>query len=278
MEIKEITVNDYLTKSNLPASDYVINPYVGCSHGCRYCYASFMKRFTGHKENWGDFIDIKKCNKRINLRKISGKSVFLSSVTDCYSELEEKFLITRGILEQLIDSDCYLSISTKSSLILRDIDLLKQIKNLTVSMSINTLNENFKNDMDKASSIKSRLNALKELHKNGIYTVLFMSPIFPYITEWEEIMEISKEFVNEYWFENLNLRGSYKRDILDYIKEKYNEIYPEYTEIYDKKNNKYWEVLSDEINSYCKANNIKYINYFYHKELIEKKKASVKNG
>ncbi len=278
MEIKEITVNDYLTKSNLPASDYVINPYVGCSHGCRYCYASFMKRFTGHKENWGDFIDIKKCNKKINLRKISGKTVFLSSVTDCYNELEEKFLITRGILEQLIDSDCYLSISTKSSLILRDIDLLKQIKNLTVSMSINTLNENFKNDMDKASSIKSRLNALKELHKNGIYTVLFMSPIFPYITEWEEIMEISKEFVDEYWFENLNLRGSYKRDILDYIKEKYNEIYPEYTEIYDKKNNKYWEVLSDEINSYCKANNIKYINYFYHKELIEKKKASVKNG
>ena len=278
MEIKEITVNDYLTKSNLPASDYVINPYVGCSHGCRYCYASFMKRFTGHKENWGDFIDIKKCNKKINLRKISGKNVFLSSVTDCYNELEEKFLITRGILEQLIDSDCYLSISTKSSLILRDIDLLKQIKNLTVSMSINTLNENFKNDMDKASSIKSRLNALKELHKNGIYTVLFMSPIFPYITEWEEIMEISKEFVDEYWFENLNLRGSYKRDILDYIKENYNEIYPEYTEIYDKKNNKYWEVLSDEINSYCKANNIKYINYFYHKELIEKKKASVKNG
>ena len=278
MKIKEINVNDYLTKSNLPASDYVINPYVGCSHGCRYCYASFMKRFTGHQENWGDFVDIKKCNKKINLRKISGKNVFLSSVTDCYNEFEERYLITRKILEQLVDSDCYLSISTKSSLILRDIDLLKQIKNLTVSMSINTLNENFKNDMDKASSIKSRLNALKELHKNGIYTVLFMSPIFPYITEWKEIMEISKEFVDEYWFENLNLRGSYKRDILDYIKEKYNEIYPEYTEIYDKKNNKYWEVLSDEINSYCKANNIKYINYFYHKELIEKKKASVKNG
>lgn len=278
MEIKEIYVNDYLTKSNLPASDYVINPYVGCSHGCRYCYASFMKRFTGHKENWGDFIDIKKCNKKINLRKISGKNVFLSSVTDCYNELEEKFLITRGILEQLIISDCYLSISTKSSLILRDIDLLKQIKNLTVSMSINTLDENFKNDMDKASSIKSRLNTLKELHKNGIYTVLFMSPIFPYITQWKEIIEISKEYVDEYWFENLNLRGSYKKDILDYIKENYNEVYPIYIEIYDKKNNKYWEALANEINSYCEANNIKYVNYFCHKGLVKKKKESVKNG
>lgn len=278
MKIKEICVNDYLTKSNLPASDYVINPYVGCSHGCRYCYASFMKRFTGHKENWGEFIDIKKCNKKINLRKISGKNVFLSSVTDCYNELEEKFLITRKILEQLVDSDCYLSISTKSILILRDIDLLKHIKNLTVSMSINTLDENFKNDMDKASSIKSRLNTLEELHKNGIYTVLFMSPIFPYITEWKKIIEISKEYVDEYWFENLNLRGSYKKDILDYIKNNFKEIYPKYIEIYDQKNNKYWEVLADKINNYCEANNIKYINYFYHKELVEKKKESVKNG
>ena len=245
MEIKEVFVNDYLTKSNLPSSDYVINPYVGCSHGCRYCYASFMRRFTGHKENWGDFIDIKKCNKKINLIKISRKKVFLSSVTDCYNELEKKYLITREILKELVDSDCYLSISTKSSLILRDIDLLKQMKNLTVSMSINTLNEKFKNDMDNASAIKERLNTLKELHKNGIYTVLFMSPIFPYITEWKKIIEESKEYVDEYWFENLNLRGSYKKDILDYIKDNYKEIYLKYIEIYDQKNNNYWETLAD---------------------------------
>lgn len=277
MEIKEINVNDYLTKSNLPSSDYVINPYVGCSHGCKYCYASFMKRFTGHKENWGEFVDIKRCDKKINLRKISKKNVFLSSVTDCYNEVEEKYFITRSILEQLLNSDCYLSISTKSKLILRDIDLLKQIKKLTVSMSINTLNEQLKNDMDNASSIKNRLETLKELHKNGIYTVLFMSPIFPYITEWKEIIEISKEYVDEYWFENLNLRGSYKKDILDYIKQNYNELYPEYIEIYNKKNNDYWKKLAEKINNYCEENDIKYINYFYHKELVEKKKEGIGN-
>ena len=93
-----------------------------------------------------------------------------------------------------------------------------------VSISINTLNEKFKNDMDNASSIKERLETLKKLHKNGIYTVLFMSPIFPYITEWKEIIEISKEYVDEYWFENLNLRGSYKKEILDYIQMIMNKI------------------------------------------------------
>ena len=277
MKIKEINVHDYLTKSNLPSSDYVINPYVGCSHGCRYCYASFMKRFTGHEEVWGEFVDIKKCDKKINLNKISKKNVFLSSVTDCYNEVEEKYHITRSILEQLIHSDCYLSISTKSKLILRDIDLLKQIQNLTVSMSINTLDEKFKNDMDNASSIKDRLKTLQKLHENGIYTVLFMSPIFPYITEWKKIIEISKEYIDEYWFENLNLRGSYKKDVLEYIKQNYNEFYPEYIEIYDNKNNDYWEELAEEINNYCKENDIKYINYFYHKKLVDQKKEGIKN-
>ena len=274
MVVNEITVNNYLTKSNLPDSDYVINPYVGCTHGCKYCYASFMKRFTGHKENWGDFIDIKRCNKPIDLKKISGKNVFLSSVTDCYNQYEKDFCITRNILEQLIDSDCNLSISTKSKLILRDIDLLKQMKNLIVCMSINSLNEKFRSDMDNASTIKERIDTLKELHNNGIYTVLFMSPIFPYITEWKEIIDQTKDYVDEYWFENLNLRGNYKKEILDYIRTNYSDLYSDYIDIYLKKNNKYWKDLAEEINNYCNLNNINYTNYFYHKELVEKKKES----
>ena len=276
MIVKEIKVNDYLTKSNLPASDYVINPYVGCSHRCKYCYASFMKRFTGHTEDWGTFIDVKRCDKKINLNKISKKSVFLSSVTDCYNQLEEKYKLTRHILEQIVDSDCYLSISTKSKLILRDIDLLKQIKNLSVSMSINTLDENFRNDMDNASTIEERLNTLRELHDNGIYTVLFMSPIFPYITEWKEIIEKSKNYVDEYWFENLNLREQYKNYIMNYIKNKYPKYYDSYVDIYIKNKKEYWISLSNDINDYCRKNNINYINYFYHEELVKNKKETQK--
>lgn len=273
MEIieKKIQVNDYVTKSNLPASDFVINPYVGCPHGCKYCYASFMKRFTGHKEDWGTFVDIKQCDKKINTKKLENKRVFLSSVTDCYNEFEEKYELTRNILKQLVDVECELSISTKSKLILRDLDLLKQMKNLVVSMSINTLDENFKNDMDNASSISDRLNALKELHNNGIRTVLFMSPIFPYITDFKKIIDISKDYIDEYWFENLNLRGSYKQTILDYISDKYPDLVDKYNDIYNNKNKEYWKELSKEIEEYCKTNNIKYINYFYHEELVKNK-------
>lgn len=268
---KHIEVKDYVTKSNLPASDYVINPYIGCSHACKYCYACFMKRFTGHSEEWGTFIDIKHCDKPISVKKLTNKSVFLSSVTDCYNKFEEKYCITREILEQLKAIDCELGISTKSKLILRDVDLLKKCKNLKVSMSINTLDEDFKNDMDNASSIEERLSTLNKLHNHGIYTVLFMSPIFPGITDFKSIIKVSKSFVDEYWFENLNLRGSYKPTILSYIEKKHPALIDLYESIYLKGNNEYWIDLSIDIENYCKTNNIKYINYFYHEELVKAK-------
>lgn len=272
MIIKEIETKDYLTKSNLPSSDYVINPYVGCPHGCKYCYASFMKRFTNHPEPWGDFIDIKRCSKIIDTRKLIGKRVFMSSVTDCYNPYEEKYCLTRHILKELINVDCYLDISTKSSLILRDIDILKELSHVTVASSINTLDESFKNDMDNASSIKERLNTLKTLHENGIRTVLFMSPIFPYITDFKSIIEKSKDYIDEYWFENLNLRGDYKQIILKYIKEKYPNYYQGYYQIYVLNNASYWDNLAIEIEKYCVSNNIKFQNFFHHNELVRNKK------
>lgn len=267
----QIETKDYLTKSNLPASDYVINPYVGCPHGCIYCYARFMKRFTKHSEPWGDFIDIKTCKKPININKLTGKTVFLSSVTDCYNKFEEKYQKTRKILEQLVDSDCTLNISTKSSLILRDIDLLRKIKNLKVAISINTLEEEIKNDMDQASSISERLRTLKELYDSNIDTVLFMSPIFPGLTDYKKIIERTHTYVDEYWMENLNLRGEYKETILNYINKKFPQYAELYREIYICKNETYWKELALEIQNYCEQNSIQYINYFYHDKLVKEK-------
>ena len=279
MVVKEKEVKDYLTKSKI--GEYAINPYVGCPHKCRYCYALFMKRFTNHKEDWGEFIDIKICNKKIDTKKIDGKNVFMASVTDCYNLFEAKYKITRNILEQLIGVNCRLQISTKNKMILRDLDLLKQMKNVSVAMSVNTLDENFRKDMDKASSIQERLDTLKILNENGIYTILFMSPIFIGITEWKEIIEKTKIYINEYWFEDLNLRGAYKYDMLEYIKEKYPKIYPLYEEIYIKGDRRKLFAMDNEIRNYCNKNNINYSDYFHHEEVInnrENKKLGKNNG
>ena len=262
MIIKEIKVKNYLTKSNLPGIDFTINPYIGCSHKCRYCYASFMKKITNHSENWGDFIDIKLTEEEIDLKKIQNKTIFLSSVTDPYLSFEKEYLITRSILEDIKNSNCKLIITTKSSLILRDLDILKQIKNLTVCISINTIDERFKNDMDKASSIKERINTLKVLHENNIHTVAFVSPIFPYITNIEDIVKATKYYVDEYWFENLKLRGEYKKDILNYIKNNYKKLYSKYVDIYFNLNMTYWKDLRIDIKNICNNYNLKYKIFF----------------
>ncbi len=271
MQLRETETKDYLSKSNLPYTDYVINPYGGCTHACKYCYASFMKRFTGHTGEWGSFLDVKRCEKPISAKKLTGKTVFLSSVTDPYNAAEKKYGITRRILEQLRDIDCYVKISTKSSLILRDLSLLKQFRHITVDMSVNTLDEDFRRDMDRGSSIEERLRTLSVFHENGIETVLFMSPCFPGITDFRAIIEASAGFVDEYWFENLNLRGAYKRRILAYIHEKHPELDALYKAIFIGNDGSYWLEMEREFTGYCDERSIRYVNAFYHSKLVKEK-------
>lgn len=270
MKVNEIYTKNIVTKSKLPASDYAINPYVGCPHKCKYCYACFMKRFTNHKEDWGEFIDIKNFPPISNPQKYNGKTIFIGSVTDAYNCYEEKYEKTREILKQFIDTEAEITIVTKSKLVLRDLELLKQLKHVEVAFSLNTLNEEFRRDMDNASGITERIAAMESLHKAGIDTVTFISPIFPYITDVIKIINETKDKCKVFWLENLNLRGNYKQTIMQYVKDKYPQHYRHYEEIYCNNNKSYWLKLSKEIEEYAADNQIKVINYFYH-EIIKKR-------
>lgn len=266
------------TKSLLTATkigQYAINPYIGCPHGCKYCYASFMKRFTNHPEPWGEFLDVKRCAKKIDLKKISGKNVFMSTATDPYNPFEAQYGITRSILEQLVNSDCYLQISTKNKLILRDLDLLKRIKHLCVAMSVNTTDERFRADMDSGSTIGERFDTLRRFHEEGIYTILFMSPIFIGITDWQAIIERSSNFIDEYWFEDLNLRGGYKPVIMQYVHDYYPALYPMYEKIYTKHVRAELIANDQAICNYCDTHGVNYGAYFHHEEVIENSKNSL---
>ena len=212
-----------MTKSNLPVSDFSVNPYVGCTHGCKYCYASFMKRFTNHPEPWGEFIDVKYWPEIKNPQKYAGKEAFLGSVTDCYQPCEKKYGRTRALLEQLQGSGIKISIATKSDLVLRDIDLIRTFPEARVSFSINTVDEEFRKEMDRAASIERRLAAMKELYDNGIQTVCQIAPIFPGITDVKAIIEAVRDRCNLIWLENLNLRGDYKVRILEWVHEHHPE-------------------------------------------------------
>ena len=125
--IQDVETKNIMTKSTLPVGGYSVNPYVGCTHGCKYCYASFMKRFTGHTEPWGTFLDVKHWPAIKNPQKYKGQRVVIGSVTDGYLPQEAQFQNTRKLLEQLRGSEAEILICTKSDLVIRDIDLLKEL-------------------------------------------------------------------------------------------------------------------------------------------------------
>ena len=293
METRIVEAKSILSKSNLPVCDYSANPYVGCSHACRYCYASFMKRFSGHDEPWGQFVDVKRWKPLKNVRKYNEKQVFVGSVCDPYLPEEAEYGRTRALLEELVGSGMEVSIQTKSDLVLRDIDLISQLPGARVGFSINTLDEDFRSDMDAAVPLARRLAAMKELHDAGIRTTCFISPIFPGITDVPAIVEAARDRCNLVWLENLNLRGGYKADILGYITEKRPELMPLYDAIYHKGDRTYWRELDAEVRAYAEREGLEYVrdddtmrrpfdapptivNYFFHEEI--KKSAKKERG
>lgn len=266
LKIKEIKTGNVFSKTGLDGYYYVINPYTGCTHKCIYCYACFMNKFSGHEEDWGEYIDIKRWDGVVRTsRKIHDKNILIGSVTDPYDKnVEPEYKNTRDILEKLRGTQCIPTICTKSDLVLRDIDLLKQLHG-RVSISLCSLDEQFVKQIEKASTVKERLNALKKLNEEGIYTILCLSPMFPYITKFKKIIEETKDYVDEYWFENLNLRQPYKNNVLNFIMTFYNNYWKRYENIYVEKDYEYWHVLKQDIINYCEENKLKYkIDFRYN--------------
>ena len=268
MKISVVPAKSLLVKSKLPASDYVANPYSGCPHKCGYCYASFMKRFSSHPEPWGEYLDVKECESDKLPRDLRGKTVLLSSVTDPYNAFEKKYKKTQALLKKLALTDANVEILTKSALVTRDIDLFKAMPRIKIGMSLNTLDDGFRRDIEpRASSVGQRISALKTLHENGISTYLFISPIFPYITDTEELCAAAAPFVDEICFENLNLKGERKAELLKYIAAKYPRFSEEYKKIYNNGDMTYWTGLENEIAAMGERFSIPLISYFYHDKI-----------
>jgi DNA repair photolyase len=267
MIVKEISVKGVVTKSKLPGVDYVINPYIGCQHGCIYCYAEFMKRFTNHHEKWGEFIDVKANALDVlgNIEKYRGKRILFSSVTDPYHPVESKYKLTRKILEALIPVQPIVEILTKGRMFVRDIDLLKQYNDATVGISIVTVDEKISREIEPiAATPKLRLDALKRCKESGLKTCVFFSPIFPYITDIEEIVAISKDYVDYFMFENLNVRPTNLGKIYAFLNNRYPELVPQYKAMYEKKDNAYWDDLEEDINNIASKYDTEALIYFHH--------------
>ena len=240
MIVREIECKSILTKSGIESVDYAINPYVGCSHGCVYCYAIFMKRFSGHKEEWGAFVDAK-----INAAEVLAKqmqrakpgNIVFGTVTDAYQPLERKYQITRACLEVLTALDFPVSILTKSNLVLRDLDLLRCLPDIEVGFTIATLDEEVRRVFEPHSPpVPARLAALADLAEAEIKTWAFCGQLLPFLPAGEEQMdalfrELAEAGVSHIIVDSMKLSGAIGGRIRKVLERHYPDLVKGYRHI-----------------------------------------------
>ncbi|NSY39321.1 radical SAM protein [Leisingera sp. ANG59] len=232
MRVSEYEAKSLIQNSKIPSIDYVANPYTGCDFGCAYCYASFSGRFVGEPvKEWGNFVAVKTnavALVRKELEKMSAEkkrgTILLSSVTDPYMGIEKKREITRGILGALVGNrwSGIVRILTKSPIVTRDIDLLKQLPQSEVGLTVTTTDDAISRWLEvRAPSATRRLHTLKELHEAGIRTFAFVGPLLPHFAEQPELLDtllgrLAETGVREVYMEHINLKR--------YIVERMNKV------------------------------------------------------
>jgi len=187
LKITEVKCKNALVRSKISGVDYALNPYTGCQHGCVYCYAEFMKKYTNHSEEWGEFVDVKiniADRLREQVKKTKPGVVMVGTVTDAYQPLEKRFCLIRQCLEILADADFPVSIQTKSDLVLRDLDILKKIKDKEIGFTITCPDPEVERMFEPgASGLERRFEALVKLKENGIPTFVFFGPVLPFFSD-----------------------------------------------------------------------------------------------
>ena len=196
MKYVEIYVKTALSKSGLESTDYALNPYKGCEHRCVYCYSPYVIHMP--LEEWNGVVYVKRNLPTVLDKELKKKKGFITigTVTDAYQPAEKKYEITRKSLEVLRRHRRDISILTKSSLILRDIDIIERIPHAEIGVTITTLQEEWRRKIEpNASSIDERLRILEEFRGKAI-TYAFIGPIFPDILmdDLPELLNLLKEF------------------------------------------------------------------------------------
>ena len=229
--VKETQAKSILNKSQI--FDYCVNPYTGCQINCRYCYARlFMKRYSGHKEPWGQFVDVKINAPEVlrkQLQRAKRGTVWISSVCDPYQPLEAKYELTKRCLQALLEKQFPVNIQTKSKLVLRDLDLLKAFKEIEVGFTITTNDETIARSFEpRAASVTERLSALERLHASGIKTFAFVGPLLP--GNPEKLVADLHGLVDRVFIDRMNylnqIKAFYRQLKLDWATE--DEFFQEY--------------------------------------------------
>ncbi|MBN2086707.1 MAG: radical SAM protein [Anaerolineales bacterium] len=270
--MREIQAKSILQKSGLPGADYVINPYTGCVHGCVYCYARFMKRFTNHAEPWGSFLDAKVNAPELLARRLAHRRlpltdcVLLSSVTDPYQPPEKKYELTRRILEVLARHDAPISILTKSDLVLRDADILARLSDAGVGMSFGVADDAWSLRLEpRASPPSRRLAALRALRDRGIRVNAFVSPFLPGVSDIRQIVDALAGVVDAFAVEAINTQAGTWAATLAVIARRDRSLAKECNRL--ACDPQYWRALEMQARMLAAQAGMELTGFFHHRDL-----------
>jgi len=253
-----ITCKTALSLSKLPGLKYSLNPYVGCEHGCVYCYSPSVLRNPQFASNWGNFVKVKQNLPEVLALELKRKPrgvVGVSTITDPYQPVESNLGLTRKCLELLSKHRFPVSVQTKSALVLRDVDLIKP-KGFDVGVTIPTMDRDLAEKIEpKASPPDARANVLEEFASRGVETWLFFGPIIPELNDSVEnirrVVEVAKKTGSRLIYDKLNL----KRWVLERIAPVVNLERPGLSERVPaqiSQSGKHWPKISEQVKSTCK--------------------------
>ena len=260
MKISLTKCRQALVPSKLGGYDYALNPYKGCTHNCLYCYAPYI---THEKRVWGNFLDVRENMPRILAKelKLNPKGVVgISTVTDPYQKSEEKFELTRRCLEQLVKNKFPFCIQTKSTLVTRDIDLIKKSSSCEVGVTLTTFDVEDREKYEPgASTVEDRLQTIEEFSDAGVKTWVFIGPIMPYITtkdnNLERLINAVKDAGTDYvMIDKLNIKQGMRPNILKGIKREF----PNIGEKYENLPTDYFQKLKPKIARLCNELDLKH--------------------
>lgn len=173
-----------VAKGMISSYDFSLNPYVGCSFGCSYCYAAFFVPEERRAADWGNWVEVK-TNALELLRhetRLPGAKVYVGSVTDPYQPVEAKTRLTRSLLEHMatLHPQPRVVIQTRSPLVTADIDVYQRFENLRVNMSVTTDDDETRKRFEPGcASIPQRMGAVTELVRSGVASNICLSPMLP---------------------------------------------------------------------------------------------------
>lgn len=182
--VLETRVGYALSRSGLPDLDYAVNPYMGCSHACIYCYARLYTKHSEASRLWGRVVVVKKNIADVVKREVSMYKrgvVGLSTITDPYQPVEAVYGLTRRVLAILLEAGFHGSIQTKNTLVLRDLDLIAKYRDrVDMGFTITTLNNSVARFIEPYSPPPgARARALKTIADEGVDTWIFYGPVIP---------------------------------------------------------------------------------------------------